>query len=177
VHKAVGSGILPATEQASRMPNRPTGEADLVPTDEAGGATYEHDFYGWSLEQARLIREGRWTAIDRPNVAEEIESLGREQFDKLESALRVLLMHMLKWDHQSERRGRSWQLSIKAQRVRIDRLLDTNPGLKPRIPEAVAHGYRLARIEAAQETEIDEDSFPQHCPYAWEDIVARDFSP
>jgi Domain of unknown function DUF29 len=143
------------TDEASRMPNRPAGEADLVPSEEASGATYEHDFYTWSLDQARLIRDGRWAAIDRENVAEEIESLGREQFAKLESALRVLLLHMLKWDHQPERRGRSWQLSIKAQRVRIDRLLDTNPGLKPRVPEAITHGYRLAHIEAAQETELD----------------------
>jgi hypothetical protein len=177
VHKAVGSGILPATEQASRMPNRSTGEADLVPTDEAGGATYQHDFYSWTLDQARLIREGRWAAIDRENVAEEIESWGREQFDKLESALRVLLMHMLKWDHQSERRGRSWQLSIKAQRVRIEQLLGTNPGLKPRVPEAITHDYRLARIEAAQETGLEEEQFPQQCPYARDDIVGRDFSP
>ena len=36
-------------------------------------------------------------AIDRDNLAEEIESLGREQFNKLESALRVLLIHFLKW--------------------------------------------------------------------------------
>jgi hypothetical protein len=157
------------------MPNRPAGEADLVPTDEAVGGAYAHDFYTWTLEQARLVREGHWTAIDRENVAEEIESLGREQFDKLESALRVLLMHMLKWDHQPERRGRSWQLSIKAQRVRVERLLQTSPGLKPRLPEAVTHGYRLARIEAAQETGLEEEKFPHQCPYAWNDIVGRDF--
>ena len=158
------------------MPNRPAGEADLVPTEEVVGAAYEQDFYTWTLDQARLVREGRWAAIDRENVAEEIESLGREQFDKLESALRVLLMHMLKWDHQPERRSRSWQLSIKAQRVRIDRLLQINPGLKPRVPEAVTHGYELARIEAAQETGLQEGEFPQQCPYSWGDIVGRDFS-
>ena len=57
-------------------------------------AAYERDFYSWLMEQARLIREGRWSAIDRDNLAEEIESLGREQFNKLESALRVLLLHL-----------------------------------------------------------------------------------
>src|ERR1051325_5490810 len=66
-------------------------------------AGYDSDFYSWSQEQGRLVREGRWTEIDRENVAEEIESLGREQFNKLESAIRVLLMHMLKWDHQASR--------------------------------------------------------------------------
>ena len=73
------------------MSNRPTGEADLVPADRPAETEYERDFYSWSIEQARLIREGRWAAVDRENVAEEIESLGREQFAKLESAIHVLL--------------------------------------------------------------------------------------
>src|ERR1700704_6195801 len=100
------------------MPTRPTtDEAELVPAADAAGASYERDFYSWSLEKARLIRAGRLAAIDRDNVAEEIESLGREQFNKLESAIRVLLVHMLKWDHQPDRRSRSWANSIATQRL------------------------------------------------------------
>jgi hypothetical protein len=62
--------------------------------------------YSWSMEQARHLRAGRWHALDRENLSEEIESLGREQFNKLESALPVLMLHMLKWDHQPDRCGR-----------------------------------------------------------------------
>src|SRR5205807_572525 len=103
------------------MTSRPTAhEAELVPAEEPAGADYDRDFYGWSLEQARLVREGRWDAVDRDNVAEEIESLGREQFNKLASALRVLMLHMLKWDHQPALRSRSWLLSIKAQRADLN---------------------------------------------------------
>ena len=43
--------------------------------------------------------------------------MGAEQYDKLESALEVLLMHMLKWDHQPERRSRSWSLTIQEQQA------------------------------------------------------------
>lgn len=75
-------------------------------------ADYERDFYSWLMEQARFISEGRWSAVDRDNIAEEIESLGREQFAKLESALRVLLLHLLKWDHQPDSRSRNWS-SVK----------------------------------------------------------------
>ena len=159
------------------MPSRsPDIEAELVPPGEPLRAAYEQDFYTWSLEQARLVRDGRWDAIDRENVAEEIESLGREQFAKLESALRVLLTHMLKWDHQPARRSRSWILSIKVQRIAVRRVMDANPGLAPRIPEAIRFGYEAARVEAARETDLDEHIFPEQCPYSWEDIVARDFS-
>src|SRR5437868_60870 len=108
-------------------------------------ADYNRDFYSWLMEQAQHVREGRWEAVDRDNLAEEIESLGREQFNKLESALRVLLIHLLKWDHQPSKRSRSWMLSIKAQRLELEDVLDDNPGLTPRIEEAVARAYRKAR--------------------------------
>jgi hypothetical protein len=158
------------------MPTRTAPEAELVPAPEGAGTSYDRDFYSWSLEQARLVREGRWGAIDRENVAEEIESLSREQFNKLESAIRVLLVHMLKWDHQPALRSRSWALSIEEQRIELDDVLGDNPGLRPRIGEAIARAYRRARLEAARETGLDEERFPAQCPYSWDDIVAREFT-
>ena len=151
-------------------------DVDLAPADAPAQSDYDRDIYSWSLEQARLVREGRWDAVDRENVAEEIESLGRTEFNRLESALRVLLMHMLKWDHQPERRSRSWALSIDTQRLEIEDVLGDNPGLKPRIDEAVTRAYRKARLEAANETGLDEETFPSACPYSWDDVTARRFA-
>jgi hypothetical protein len=138
-------------------------------------AGYDSDFYSWSQEQGQLVREGRWMEIDRENVAEEIESLGREQFNKLESAFRVLLMHMLKWDHQPERRSRSWANSIATQRLDLNDVLGDNPGLKPRIDEAILRAYRKARIEASTETNLERATFPETCPYSFDDITSRAF--
>ena len=152
------------------------GEVRLAPTDRPPAAGYWDDFYSWLMEQAAHLRSGRWEALDRENLAEEIESLGREQFNKLESALRVLLMHMLKWDHQPNRRSRSWVLSIDAQRLELDNVLSDNPGLKPRTAEATARAYRRARIEAANETGLEKNDFPEECPYSWDDIVTREFA-
>jgi len=140
---------------------------------EAPATEYERDFYSWLMEQARLVREGRFEALDRENLAEEIESLGREQFNKLEGALRVLLAHILKWDHQPERRSRSWALSIRDQRLAVNDVLSDNPGLKPRIDEAITRGYRRARVQAANETGLDESHFPETCPYSFEEITSR----
>jgi hypothetical protein len=151
-------------------------DVGLAPADQPPSAEYERDFYSWLLEQARHVRAGRWDALDRENLAEEIESLGREQFNKLESALRVLLTHMLKWDHQPSLRSRSWVLSIEAQRLELEDILSDNPGLTPRIAEATARAYRRARIEAAKETGLDTNEFPDVCPYTWDDIVAREFT-
>jgi hypothetical protein len=151
-------------------------EAPLAPDAEPARAAYARDFYSWLMEQARHLREGRLDGIDRDNLAEEIESLGREQFNKLEGALRVLLMHLLKWDHQPDRRSRSWLLSVQAQRLEVEDVLSDNPALRPRIPEAIARAYRKARIEAAKETGLDLGVFPETCLYSLDEITARDVS-
>jgi hypothetical protein len=151
-------------------------QAGLAPADEPQVADYHRDFYSWLLEQARHLRAGRWSALDRENLAEEIESLGREQFNKLESALRVLLLHMLKWDHQPDRRGRSWWATISEQRVRIEHVLADSPSLRPRIPEAITRAYRRARLRAIKETDVEVLRFPETRPYSWEEISSREFS-
>jgi hypothetical protein len=160
------------------MPRRRSGNGNhvgLAPPDEPVRAAYERDFFSWSQEQARLLREGRWELIDRANVAEEIESLGRTEFNRLESAIRVLLLHMLKWDHQPARRSRSWVLSIEAQRAEVEDVLSDNPGLKPRIGEALARAYRNARIEAAKETGLEKNEFPETSRYSFDDVMSRVF--
>ena len=154
------------------MTSRIKDNVGLVPP----ATDYEHDFYGWLIEQARHVRDGRWDAVDRENLVEEIESLGREQFKKLESALRVLMLHMLKWDHQPEKRSRGWALTVRTQRLEVEDVLSDNPSLKPRVAEAMARGYRKARIEAAKETGPDEHVFPASCPYDLNEVMGRELS-
>jgi hypothetical protein len=160
--------MAPRREDVTIAPKEPDAPA-------GGGARYDGDLYSWALEQARLVREGRLDLIDRDNVAEEIESLGREQFNKLESAFRILLLHMLKWDFQPERRSRSWALSVEEQRLVLDDVLNDNPGLKPRRSEAIARAYRKARLGAARETGLDLATFPDICPYTPDQITTRPF--
>jgi hypothetical protein len=140
-----------------------------------GRVAYDADFYSWSLEQARLIRQGRWAELDRDNVAEEIESLARAEFNRLEAAIRKLLVETLKWDHAPATRSRSSILSIELQRMEIEELLSDNPGMRTRIPEAIARAHRRARLGAAKETELDDAVFPENCAYRFDEIMRREF--
>lgn len=45
--------------------------------DFARGPGYDEDFVLWSQHQAALIRERRFDLVDRDNLADEIESLGK----------------------------------------------------------------------------------------------------
>jgi predicted DNA-binding ribbon-helix-helix protein len=136
---------------------------------------YEDDYYTWVNEQVALLRERRFNELDVENVAEELESLSKREFSALQSALRVLVMHMLKWDQQPEHRTRSWVYSIREQRSRYLDILQENPGLKPRRNEALKRVYSQARDWAANETHLLPDEFPKNCPYDWDDILERPF--
>jgi hypothetical protein len=145
--------------------------------DTASTATdHGRDLYSWLLEQARLVRDGRWEAVDQANLAREIDALAQEQFNKLESAMHVFLTHLLKWDHPAIRRSRGRVQTVQAQRQGVIDVLARNPGLASRIPEAMAQCYRRARAEAANDVGLDESSFPAKCPYEWDEIVSREFT-
>ena len=139
------------------------------------GTRYEDDLYGWVLEQVELLRAGHLDKIDAKNIAEELRDVGTSEYDKLWSSLRVLVMHMLKWDQQPEFRTPSWAYSIREQRKRCAKVLKRNPGLASHRDEALADAYDSARLWAANETNLPVDEFPNECPYDWDDILNRPF--
>ena len=131
------------------------------------------DLYSWALRQAELLRAGRLTEIDATAIAEEIDDVGEEQYGKLESAFRVLALHLLKWDHQPSMRSRPWTLTIREQRRRAERQLRKNPGLKSLVDEALEAAYEDARLEAASETGLPLSVFPVQRPFDYAEIMER----
>jgi hypothetical protein len=133
----------------------------------------ETDLYSWALRQAELLRAGRLAEIDAVAIAEEIDDVGEEQYDKLECALRVLMLHLLKWDHQPDKRGRPWTASVREQRRRVLRQFRKNPGLRSRLDEALGDAYEDARDEASAETGLPLSLFPVHRPFEYAEIMER----
>jgi hypothetical protein len=115
-------------------------------------ADYAEDFYGWCLEQAAHLRQARLEALDLESLAEEIESLGNEQPRALRSSYRILLIHLLKWRYQPERRTRGWAGSIVRERGNAADRLEGNRGLLPQRHRLFEEAYARARREAAAET-------------------------
>jgi predicted nucleic acid-binding Zn-ribbon protein len=133
----------------------------------------EADLYSWAVRQAALLREGRLAEIDAAAIAEEIDDVGEEEYHRLESALRVLMLHLLKWDHQPEGRSRSWTLSIQEHRRRAQRQLLRSPGLKSQLDDALTAAYEDARLEAASETGLPMRLFPVTRPFDYAEIMER----
>lgn len=133
----------------------------------------EADLYSWAMRQAELLRAGRLSEIDPVAIAEEIDDVGLEEYHRLEGALRVVMLHLLKWDHQADRRSRSSALSIREHRRRTHRQLRRSPGLKSQLDEALEAAYEDARLEAAAETDLPLSAFPVRRPFEYSEIMER----
>ncbi|EPT1451923.1 DUF29 domain-containing protein [Escherichia coli] len=138
---------------------------------------YDVDFYGWTQEQAELLRSGQLDALDLANLVEEVEAMGRSEKRELQSRLVKLFAHLLKWRYQEARRGMSWQLTIKGQRLNIAECLEDNPSLKSKLPGIMAKAYEHARLEAAKETGLKLSAFPETSPWTFEEAMQETFLP
>ena len=140
-------------------------------------AAYDEDFFAWTQEQARLLREGEFSKIDATNLAEEIEDMGKSNRRELGSRFAVLLMHLLKWRFQPNRRSTSWEATIGEQRDEIEELLRDSPSLQPQVRDTLATVYKRARKKAIAETGLADSAFPAECPFTPEQILDEGFLP
>src|SRR5579863_44 len=134
---------------------------------------YDTDFYQWTQQTARQLRDGAFTEIDIVSLLDEVEDLGKRQKAASQSRLAVLIAHLLKWDTQPARRSRSWQATIQLQRNRIQRLLKSSPSLKPFLSEILEESYQDAVLLAIRDTGLSDHDFDtRHCVYTLEEILS-----
>ena len=138
---------------------------------------YTQDFYAWANEQAKLLREGKIAQADIPNIAEEIESMGRSERRELISRLTVLLLHLLKWKYQPSLQGGNWEISIREQRRRTLEHLDENPSLKASLDEIMRAAYNNAIGDAELQTGLERGAFPAVCPWSFDQAMNADWLP
>lgn len=139
---------------------------------------YDRDFHAWALQNAALLRQGKLDELDLEHIAEELESMGASERRELLHRLQVLLLHLLKYQFQPERRGKSWRLTINHQRTAIERLFEQSPSLRRLLDQAaIAKVYGKAVKDAVIETDLDLHAFPVTCPYRLEQVLAEDWLP
>jgi hypothetical protein len=120
---------------------------------------------------------GQFSEIDVTNIIEEIESMGRSEKRSLESRLTMLFVHLLKWQYQSERRGKSWTFTLNEQRRKVRKLLSENPGLNFELSKVLEEAYEDAVFKASYETGINAAVFPKVNPWSFEQVMNADFFP
>ncbi len=135
-------------------------------------AKYEENFSVWAEEQKKLLETKQFDKLDLINLIDEVGSMGQSEKRALESYIEVLLTHLLKVKYQPEMHSGSWENSICNSQVKLRKLLQTNPGLKPSIKEVFEEAYTNAMYKACEETKLPESTFPERSPWSFEKAIA-----
>ncbi len=138
---------------------------------------YTTDFSTWAQQTAKLLREERWQEVDLVHLVEEVEDLGKTEKRGIASQLTRLLLHLLKWQYQPERRSDSWLDSITDARLQIELAIQDSPSLKTYPLMQLEKSYQKARVSAAKQTRLPLSVFPEVCPFSLDDCLSEDWLP
>lgn len=153
---------------------------------------YDRDYYLWLSHTAQLISEGKLAEVDTANLIEEIEDMGRSEKRAIESNLVVVLLHLLKYKYQPEKRTNRrtrlarlprqremsvWKSSIREHRRRLRKAFSASPSLKGYCEEVFSECYQDGREQAADETELPLNTFPPESPFTLDETLNPNYLP
>lgn len=135
-------------------------------------ALYLDDETAWLQAMAALAGERRFDELDHEHLREFLLDMARRDKREVLSRLTVLLVHLLKWEHQPDKRSNSWQATILSQRQELHDLLESAT-LRRHASEVLPRAYHRAVQQAAIETGLGDEQFPAGCPWILNQIVAE----
>jgi hypothetical protein len=146
-------------------------------------ATYAEDVFIWSKRQAALLRDLARAGValpnelDLPNIAEEIEDVGRSELNSVLSHLEEMLIHAIKAASRPDAEAcRQWLNEIGVHRRNAERRF--TPGMRQLIDLGVLwrRAIRLAGDELARFGEAMAP-MPQDVPFTLDELLDIDVSP
>ena len=138
---------------------------------------YNQDYYQWIQETVKLLEQRNFQELDLDNLIEEIKDLALNEKQTIEINLIVVLKLLLKWQYQPEQRSGEIKASIRRHRYQIRDDLKVSPSLKTYLSEIWLEFYQEARLQAADETGLSVEIFPEQCPFTIENILNTDYLP
>jgi len=147
------------------------------------GPRYDDDFYAWTRYQAEVLRTLRTTdnRLDRENLAEEVEDLGKSERNAVRSQIVRIIEHLLKLEYSPANDPRSdWEASIiEARQALADSISATlRRDAEAALPVLYARARQLAGVRLRQFSETEAAArLPTECPYGLDQICAEDWYP
>ena len=137
---------------------------------------YEIDDYLWLQETIKLLKQENLGELDLDNLIEELEDLGRERKNKVQSLLRQIIIHLLLleyWESEFQLNASHWEAEITEFRTQLNNTLTTN--LKIYLDRELEKIYQDALRYVKRKTRLD--IFPQQCKYDLEELLNQDWFP
>lgn len=137
---------------------------------------YEDDLYAWSKQQADALRDAARrdssNRVDWDHVIEEIEDVGGNKLSAVESALRLIFVHLIKIVSDPKSRAlRKWRGEIV--NFHADVLQEFLPSMRQNID--LQRVWKRALDQAAGQLEVQGKSLrrglPEQCPFALDALI------
>ncbi|WP_257280637.1 DUF29 domain-containing protein [Endozoicomonas sp. ISHI1] len=156
---------------------------------------YKTDYTRWLGQQRELLENRQFDKLDIDNLLEAMDSEMGDTSNELRSHLRILLIHLLKYDYQKrvlkdpwveDKVIYTWIPSINNPRGEIKEHLKRNPSLDPMTDEILSEAYYSAKPRATlelnkhiriKEKRLNKNSFPEQCPWSFEQVTDDDWLP
>jgi len=149
----------------------------MLPLKAEAQSLYDTDYTQWLETTVAKLRHRDYATVDWESLIEEIEDMGRSERRRLESNLIVVLLHLLKWQHQPQKRWGSWAGSLVEHRRRMRRAIEDSPSLKPYFAAIVVASYKQAVKQAMAETGLSLEPFSVECPYSLAEVLDDEWLP
>jgi predicted GTPase len=128
----------------------------------------DEDDYAWYYEQAERLKHGG--ELDIEFIEEVLIYMGRSDERSADSQMERLIMHILKWEYQDEKRTPSWASSINNAVNELYKLFEQKT-LEYKTRNNMEKIYKRARRSAAVETALPIKTFPEECEWSFDDLL------
>jgi hypothetical protein len=137
---------------------------------------YERDILSWSEHQAdllrRLARGEKVNDVDWTHVVDEIEDVGLSELHAVESALDLVLVHLLK--------VHAWPASLSVQHWRVaigsfqkNAARRFAPSMRQRIDVTKLYADAAEQLEGVDYDDVAPCAWPEMCPFMLDDLLTR----
>ncbi|MGK7956152.1 MAG: DUF29 domain-containing protein [Crocosphaera sp.] len=138
---------------------------------------YHKDYYLWIDNTVNLLLDKRFSEINVSYLIEELEDIGRSEKRAVSSNLIILLMYLLKYKYQPEKKSNSWLFTIVEHRKRLKVLFKNSPSLKNYYHEVFSETYQDAKDLASAEIGLSINDFPSSSPFTPKDVLNENYLP
>lgn len=136
-------------------------------------ALYDQDFCRWIEATISVLKSGNLADLDRQNLIEEMDALGKREKRELENRLITLFEHALKRQYVPlEDCYRGWEVTIRRTQKEILKILRDSPSLQNHLQAIFIDCYQ----EALENMQLEYDaSFPINYPFPteWDQLLTR----
>ena len=121
------------------------------------------------VKAKQLLQEGKMTEVDQ--ILENlVESMGRSEKRAVSSQLTRLMLHIIKWKCQPEKRSASWVISIRSARREIADSQEEMPSLNQEFLESI---WDKCFASAKQDARDEMGKKPEIIALSWDEVFVE----